>query len=105
MSVKIDIPDSPEPITEVTLSGKKYLFHFRFSTVENTYYFDISYQGEKIIRGLRVTEGTLSTGKYDIPDFNGGVLGVFKLKETDEPPNRNNVGIGKVYELVYIPFN
>lgn len=104
MAIKIDVPDAPESFSEVTLSGKKYVFHFRYSTLEDVYYFDIAYNGSPVISGLRMSPAVLNTAKYDLPAFKDGVLGVFKLKETPELPNRNNVGIGKDYELIYFPY-
>lgn len=99
--IKIGVPDLAQPSTEISLSGIKYNFLFHYSTVESCYYLDIYSQDELILGGIKLIEGLL-TFKYDLPLFPNGELLLVKLKETSELPSRNNVGIGKAYELIYI---
>jgi hypothetical protein len=101
-AVKINIPDLAESETTVSLSGEKYVFRYHFSSLEQTYYLDIYYQDILVIAGLKLLAGVVITGKYDLPLFDNGFLLVAKLKETSEKTNRNNIGIGKAYELIYI---
>lgn len=102
--VKIDVPDLSEPLVEVTLSGKSYLFRFHYSNVEDRYYLDISYKNVPVVSGLKLLEAAL-TLKQDLPEFKEGNLFLVPLQSTTEPPSRNNIGVGKPYELIYIPNN
>ncbi len=101
-ALKINIPDLSESEIEVSLSGEKYTFRYHFSTVEQVYYLDIYYQETLVIAGLKLLDGVIITGKYDLPLFDNGFLLVAKLKETSEKSGRDNIGIDKAYELIYI---
>jgi len=101
MAIKIDIPDSSFSETEITLGGISYNFIFRYSGLEDTFYLDLEREEQRLVSGLRLNTGNLLTGKYDLPDFEGQLV-LVRLKETDQPPSRDNVGIGKAYELIYL---
>jgi len=100
--LKIAIPDAADADIRPTLGGESYLFSFNYNTVDQVYRLDI-YQDEALVIGsLDLKTGSYITGKYDIPAFNHGELFIARLRYTPEDPHRNNIGIGKPYELIYV---
>ena len=100
--LKISIPDSADTASPVSLGGETYDFRFNYNTVDQVYRLDIYQLGTLVISSLDLKTGSYITGKYDIPAFNHGELFVARIRYTPEDPNRNNIGIGKPYELIYV---
>lgn len=100
--LSITIPDSSYSPTPVTLGGELYNFVYTYNDIEETFALDIYYQNKLMIGSLSLKEGSIITKKYDLPDFSHGELFLAKVKATDRPPTRDNVGIGKSYELIYV---
>jgi hypothetical protein len=102
MPLKINVPDSANAESFVSLGGFNYKLFFNFNSSDQRYRIDISLNDKPVITGLKVVEDTPLIRKYNLPDFDHGELYVLKLKDTDEPVGRNNFGIDKAYELIYV---
>jgi hypothetical protein len=102
MALKINVPDSANTQSNVSLGGSNYLFDFTFNDRDGRYRLTISLNGESVISGLKLIENVIITQKYDLPDFDHGELLLVKIKDTTDPAGRNNIGIGKAYELIYL---
>ena len=91
---------------EIVLSfgGYKYSFHLTYNTTNLRYYLDISRNEKRIISGLKLVENVNISGKYDLPDFDHGFISVIKANATDDMATRDNIGVGKPYSLLYVPY-
>lgn len=62
---------------------------------------DILFNDVLIKAGIVLTDGSWLLGKYALDIFDGADMRVFKIKDTDAPVGRYNLGIDKDYELIY----
>lgn len=99
--LSISIPDSAYSSSPVSLGGELYDFRFNYNDVDSVYRLDIYYQQKLMVGSIDLKLGSLLTDKYNLPDFSHGELFLAKVKATEEPPTRDNIGIGKAYELIY----
>lgn len=100
--LSISMPDSADSTSPVTLGGEVYDFDFNFNSVDKVFRLDIYYRQKLIIGSIDLKLGSLLTDKYNLEDFSHGELFLAKTKETDLPPNRDNIGVDKSYELIYV---
>lgn len=98
----VSTPDASNSSSFVTLGGELYTIRYNFNGVDKVWRIDLYYQNKLIIASLDLKLGTLITGKYDLPEFDHGELFLAKVKATAEPPIRDNVGVGRAYELIYV---
>lgn len=101
MPLKINIPDSSNAVPKVSLGGITYDFHFYTNRIDGKYHLDIYLDGVLLQGSLKLLENVFILQKYVIPDFSHGDLFLAKLKDTSELPGRDNIGVGKPYELIY----
>lgn len=99
---RIPVPDSANPTITVSLGGKTYNFTYSFNSISGRYYLDISYQGNLIIPSLKLLPNTYLLKKYALSDFSHGDLILINIGSTTEEAGRDNIGIGKPYELFYV---
>lgn len=102
MAVSIPIPDTGWTRQIVSLSGKSYVFDIQYNTRSLRWYINLELNGQQIINSLKVIENINLTGRYLIDDLSEGNLYCVRVKETSEPAGRDNVGLGKDYELLYL---
>lgn len=100
--LSISIPDASNSSSPVSLGGEIYDFRFNFNSVDKIYRLDIYYRQKLIVGSLDLKLGALLTDKYNLTDFAHGELFLAKTKATELPPNRDNVGVDKSYELIYV---
>ena len=100
--IKIQIPDEASSEIKVALDGRDYTFQYSYSSVSECFYLSIFFEGEEIISSLKLIEGVPLLRKYALDNFEHGELVLGKLRSTEASPGRNNVGINKAYELIYI---
>lgn len=99
---RISVPDSANTETPVSLGGESYSFKFSFNSTNDKYYLDIIYQGVTIISGLKLIPNVYLLKKYALSNFSHGDLIVVNMNNTPDDVGRDNLGIGKPYELFYI---
>lgn len=86
---------------KVTLNGESYTLNIWFSDSTKSYNISISNTEGVLIENLRLTENTVVTFKHDIVGFEGDIA-LVKMTNTPEAPNRDNVGVGKDYTILYL---
>lgn len=99
--IKIPVPSKTNTEIKVPLSGKTYSLYFTYSRVSERHYLSIYRGSELLVAGVKLIDGSMLLGKYTIEQINGDMF-VAKLIDTTEPPTRNNIGIGKNYELIFV---
>lgn len=104
--LRIPIPDSAFASERITLNGQTYVFVFRYNSRQERWKLDIQDAFEEPIKnGLTLVENMSITGHLSLPDEFGGDLYCVKLLAGEDRLGRDNVGIGKTHELVYIGDN
>lgn len=102
MAVSIFIPNTPWSRQTVSLSGRNYIFEVSYNERSKRWYIDISLSGSDVVNSVKVMENYDLTGRYCLQDFPDGELFCARLRETSDPVGRDNFGIGKDYELLYL---
>lgn len=102
MPLSISIPTSPSERSTVTLSGVEYEFFFNFNTRDSRWRLSISINGKLLVSSIKLVESQNLLGRYILEDFSHGNLFCIRFKEDGLPVGRNNLGIDKAYELVYL---
>ena len=105
MALNIRIPDSAWSEQQVTISNNVLTLAFKFNSRNDSWYVDISNSDntENIISGLNVMPNQNLTGRYFLSDISEGNIWCVRKSTTSEPIGRDNFGIGKDFELWYIP--
>ena len=98
----IAIPDSADTSSQVSLGGELYDFRFSYNDIDRVYRLAIYKLQKKVITSIDLKTGALLLQKHTLPDFDHGDLFLAKVKARKVPPERDNVGVGKDYELVYM---
>lgn len=102
--IRIPIPDVSNSSAKVSLAGVTFTFQYTYNSTSKTFYLNVLKSGRLIVAGLKLTEGSLLWNKYALDELSIGEIFVAKLKETEEPVGRDNIGLDKAYELVFIPY-
>ncbi len=101
---RIPVPTVSFANTTTTLNGSSYNLTFRWNEVRNRWKLDIYDSSfNPVLLGITLIEGQNLTGYYSYASkVMDGFLFIAKLTNSDEPVGRNNIGINKTYELVYV---
>lgn len=102
MPVSIPTPNTANTKQSITLGGKEYEFTQKFNERDSRWRLSISLSGEVIISGIKLVENRRLLSRYILSDFDHGDLFCMRRKSTSEDVGRNNLGIGKEYELIYL---
>lgn len=102
MALTIFVPDTSWSRQLVSLDGKSYIFEISYNERSTRWYIDISLSGTEVINSIKALENINMTGRYNLIDFDHGELFCVNLKKTSDPVGRDNFGIGKDYELIYL---
>lgn len=110
MAVQIPVPDISYSEINITLSGNTYQFVFRFNermkkdeNDNGTWIIDIyDTDGNEVVLGLAVVGTGFLIGSLPVEGFSHGDIYCHKAKETYLRPERNNLGIDKTYQLMYL---
>lgn len=102
MVISIDVPDSAWSEQNVPIDGVDYLFEFTFNSRDRLWTMNV-YDGEyPVILGTRLLVSGNLFGNYVLDNFEGGLLTLLRVKDDGQPVGRNNLGIDKAYQLIYI---
>jgi hypothetical protein len=102
MPLRIPIPKVSYATNVVPLGGQSYGFTFRFNERSGRWKLDISTVAGTVIRnGITLIEDASLTSHLYLQRFWHGILYVGQINEGTEPAGRDNIGLGKQYELLY----
>ena len=101
MPLSIPVPNNAHSKQTITLGGRQYQFTTSFNQRDLGWRLDINTENEPVISGLKLVENTKLLSNYILPDFSHGELFCIRRKSTSDPVGRDNLGIGKEYELIY----
>lgn len=105
MAIKIAIPDAAWSESSPSLGGITYDITFRFNDrdIEDPHWrMDIRRGSVDIRLGVKVVPYLLLLDRYTLDDFNHGDIICVRSKSDYSPVGRDNFGIGKAYELIYL---
>lgn len=101
----IPVPDLSYSEATITLNGLIYSFQYRFNSRSDRWKLDIlDSEGVYLIKGLTLIEGFSPTSYHNITGFSEGLLIPVEVNVSDAPVGRDNLGIGKDYNLIYATF-
>jgi hypothetical protein len=101
MALSLAISDSAWSKSDVSLGGTTYSITFAFNERDQRWRVSIYKGSTPVILGVKVMETKMLLGPYDLPLFDHGDIGCFRMQSTTEDVGRDNLGIGKEYELIY----
>ena len=101
MSQSIQIPKQSNAKHRVALGSESYVLVFRFNSRDKGWYFDLYSNSNVLIKGgIKVMPNQSLLKRYILESFSGDIVCI-RINDTEENVGRNNLGIGKDYELVY----
>ena len=99
--LEIPVPEESFAEFQLLLAGIEYRFVYKFNTRDDRWYIDIFIDEDPVILGVKVMENQSLLDRYHLPDFDHGDLRCLRLGSSLAPVGRDNLGIGKNYDLVY----
>jgi len=102
MSLKITVPDQPWSETVVTLGGQTYTLVFRYNERDERFRLDLYSNETPILLGVKIVESTYLLSKYKLEEFKHGDIFCLRFQKDFSECSRNNLGVGKSYELIYL---
>jgi hypothetical protein len=100
----IKIPDNPESFQVISLSGQEYVVQLTYNTADAHWrlsLLDLNYKA--IVAGLKVMPSQNLTWRYRyIEGMPSGNIYCMRYKNDFSDVGRDNLGLGKTYQLVYL---
>ena len=97
----INIPEQASAKHRLALGANSYVIVFRFNSKDKAWYFDLYSDSNALIKGgVKVMPDQSLLLRYLLDEFDGDIV-CQRVNNTVEELGRNNLGIGKDYELVY----
>jgi hypothetical protein len=100
--LSIPVPDSASSKQDVALGGINYTFTFTFNSRDSRWRFDLDINEEVVISGIKVMENQDFLKRYALEDFDHGEIFCIRIKEDGKDVGRDNLGVDKSYELIYV---
>lgn len=104
MTRRIKIADSPFFNQDVLLAGTTYNLLFKFNDSDKSWYMTIrDSQKNSLVSGIKIMPNQNLTLPYSYLNiFPDGDIWCLRLKNDFKPIGRDNLGINKTYELVWV---
>lgn len=106
MSFSIRVPDSAFHTQSINIDNTAYNITFKYNTSDNSWYFTLEdIDSGSLIADTKVMPNQNLTGRF--PTYNplpNGNIWCFRFSNNYSPIGRNNLGIDKTYELIYLTF-
>lgn len=101
--IKINIPDSAWSTARMSLGEDLYEVEFKYNSRDERWRISLFYQGEPVIRGLKLMENFPLTYRYVLDNWQkDNDFYAVRVKQDGLMVGRDNTGIGKSYELVFV---
>jgi hypothetical protein len=99
MALKIDIPDNPNTLQELTLASKTYILNSKYNSRSDRWNLTLkNTNNEVIIGGDRVITNQAFTVPHYLPSLDGVLIVIGDSTKV----TRNNFGVDKAHELFYL---
>lgn len=102
MPLTIPVPDSAWSSQDVSLGGTNYTFTFTYNSRDSRWRFDLAINEKVVISGVKVVENQAFLDRYALADFDHGNLFCVRIEEDGKEVGRDNFGVDKSYELIYL---
>lgn len=105
MAQKIKILDTPYFDQEVTLSSQPYNLLMKYNQSDDSWYLTVRTKTKEVITsGLKLLpDQNITYSRQYLDIMPNGNLYCLRVKANDESLGRDTLGIGKTYELWWIP--
>lgn len=100
MPVSIEVPTSAWSEIDVPLNGELYTITYRFNDRDQRWRMDIRKEGVDIILGVKIVGQQSLLSMCPLEGLSGDIQ-CHRNKKTTEGVGRDNLGVGKEYELLY----
>lgn len=101
MPLSLSVPDTSWSTQSMTLGGAEYTITLIWNDRDSRWRFSLAKDEVPIVSGIKLVESQSLLSRYILPDFGHGDIFVLRSKKDGLPVGRDNLGIGKAYELVY----
>ena len=102
MPVVLPTPITANETQRVSLNNILYDITYRYNTRDERWRIDLAVQGETFVTGIKVMENQLLLGQFLLSEYIQGELFCVRNEDDDNPVGRDNFGLGKAYELLYL---
>ena len=102
MAISFNIPSAPHSSYLTTIDNEVYKFVFRWSSRASVWHLDVfTSEGVSLVVGAKLVPnvGLIRSSHINAPE---GKLGVVNNTADKHVPNRDNIGVGQDFELVYL---
>lgn len=101
--LRINFPIVSYAEQEISLGGFKYTFIYKYNDWDERWRIDIHKGSEVVVSGLKVLENSsLIKRNFSLPGFDHGDIICVRLQDDASPAGRDNIGLHKAYELIYL---
>ena len=97
----IPVPEVSNATLNLQLGGLEYTFIYSYNERDARWRFDLYLQDTPVITGVKIVESQFFFSKYILSGFDHGDIACIRTGSSKDAASRDNVGIGKNYELVY----
>ena len=99
----LKIEDSSYQIQRVNIDNQIFNIQLSFNSRDEAWYIDIfDINSTALLQGQKLQWGSFTSKKFLIPELLSGDFYIFKTDFRDEKLGRNNLGVDKLYQLVYL---
>ena len=102
MAVTLPTPITANETHRVSLNNILYDLTYRYNTRDKRWRISLALQGETFVSGIKVMENQLLLGQFLLTDYISGEIMCARNKDDGQPVGRDNLGVGKAYELLYL---
>lgn len=101
MPVVLEVPNTAHSEINVPLGGELFNIIYSFNDRDNRWRIDLVKDGTPVLSGLKIVENVFLLSSYNVASSIDGDIACIRRQETAEGVGRDNLGVGKPYELVY----
>lgn len=102
MPVVLPTPTTANETHRVSLNNTLYDLTYTFNLRDSRWRISLSLQGETFISGIKVMENQLLLEQFVLEEFITGDIFCVRNKDDGDPVGRDNLGLNKAYELLYL---
>lgn len=101
--LEITVPNTSYSTQRVNINNTVYNLQLSFNSRDNSWYLDLfDIDNNPILQSKKLQWGSAITSRYILPNLIDGDFFILKTEERDQILGRDNFGVNKLYNLVYL---